>query len=57
MAWVSGKDIFTKRLSKKLYHRFYKVYPVMERLGMQAYCLKPLHEVGNIHVVFNVYLL
>jgi hypothetical protein len=57
MVWLSGKNIRTKRPSKKLDHRFYGPYPVIERVGTQAYRLKLLQEVGNIHDVFHVSLL
>jgi hypothetical protein len=57
MVWLSGKNIRTKQPSKKLDHRFYGPYLVIERVGMQAYRLKLLQEVGNIHDVFRVSLL
>jgi hypothetical protein len=56
MVWLSGKNIRTKRLDKKLDHRFYEPYLVTERVGTQAYRLKLLQEVGNIHDVFHVSL-
>ncbi len=37
MVWLSGKNIRIKRPSKKLDHRFYGPYPVIERIGTQAY--------------------
>jgi hypothetical protein len=55
--WLSGKNIRTKRPSKKLDHRFYGPYPVLERVGTQAYRFKFLQQVGSIHDVFYVSLL
>jgi hypothetical protein len=46
-----------KCLSKKLDHRFYGPYPVVEQIDMQAYCLKLSQQAGSIHVVFNISLL
>jgi hypothetical protein len=57
MVWLSAKNIRTKRLSKKLDHRFYRPYPVIGWVGKRAYCLKLLQDVGNIHDVFNPSLL
>jgi hypothetical protein len=57
MVWLSGKNIRTKRPSKKLDHRFYGPYPVVERIGSQDYCLKLSQHVGSIHNVFHVSLL
>ncbi len=57
MVWLSGKNIRTKRPSKKLEHRFYGSYPVVERIGPQAYRLKLSQQVGSIHDVFHVSLL
>ncbi len=57
MVWLSGKNIRTKRPSKKLDHRFYGPYPVVERIGTQAYRLKLSQQVGSIHDVFHVLLL
>ncbi len=57
MVWLSGKNILCKRPSKKLDHRFYGPYLVIERVGTQAYRLKLLQEVGNIHDFFHVSLL
>jgi hypothetical protein len=57
MVWLSGKNIRTKRPSKKLDHKFYGPYPVIERVGTQALCLKLLQEVGNMYDAFHVSLL
>ncbi len=57
MVWLSGKKIRTKRPSKKLDHRFYGPYPVVERIGPQAYRWKLSQQVGSIHDVFHVALL
>ncbi len=57
MVWLSGKNIRTKQPSKKFDHRFYGPYPVVERVGTQAYRLKLLQEVGNIHHIFHMSLL
>ncbi len=57
MVWLSGKNIRTKRPSKKLDHRFYGPYLVIERVGTQAYRLKLSQQVGSIHEVFHVLLL
>jgi hypothetical protein len=46
-----------KRPSKKLNHRFYGPYPVIERIGTQAYRLKFSQQAGSIHDVFQVSLL
>jgi hypothetical protein len=54
MIWLSGKNIQTKRPCKKLDYRFYKLYPVAEHIDRQAYRLKLLQQVGNIHDVFQV---
>ncbi len=40
MVWLSGKNIQMKRPCKKLDHRFYGPYSVVERIGRQAYRLK-----------------
>jgi hypothetical protein len=47
MVWLSAKNIRTKRPSKKLKHRFYGHYPVIGRVGKQAYRLKRLQDVGT----------
>ncbi len=57
MVWLSGKNIRTKHPSKKLDHRFYRPYPVVEQIGTQAYRLKLSQQVGSIHDVFHVSLL
>ncbi len=57
MVQLSGKCIQTKRPCKKLDHRFYRPYPVAERIGQQAYRLKLSQRVGIIHNVFHVLLL
>ncbi len=57
MVWLSGKNIRTKSPSKKLDHRFYGPYLVIERIGTQAYRLKLSQLVGSIHDVFHVSLL
>jgi hypothetical protein len=57
MVWLLDKNIRTKRPSKRLNHRFYRPYPVTDRVGTLAYRLKFLHEVGNIYDVFHVSLL
>jgi hypothetical protein len=57
MVWLSGKNIRTKRPSKKLDYRFYGPYPVVERIGSQAYHLKLSQQVGSIHDVFHILLL
>jgi hypothetical protein len=49
-----GKNILTKRPSKKLDHGFYGPYQVVEQVGKQAYRLKLLQELGNIHNLFHV---
>ncbi len=45
MVWLSGIKIRTKRPSKKLDHRFYGPYQVVERIGTQAYRLKLSQQV------------
>jgi hypothetical protein len=55
--WLSGKNIQMKCPSKKLDHRFYGPYPVVERIGTQAYRLKLSQQTGSIHDVFHVSLL
>jgi hypothetical protein len=57
MVWLSGKNIRTKRLNKKLNHRFYGPCLVVEQIGSQAYRLKLSQQVGSIHDVFHVSLL
>jgi hypothetical protein len=57
MVWLSGKNIQMKRPCKKLDHMFYGPYPVVKCTGKQAYRLKLLQQVGNIHNVFRVSLL
>ncbi len=57
MVWLSSKNIRTKRPSKKLNHRFYGPYLVVERIGTQAYHLKLSQQAGSIHDVFQVSLL
>jgi hypothetical protein len=57
MVLLSGKNIQMKRRCKKLNHRFYKPYPVVESIGRQAYRLKLSQQVGNINNVFHVLLL
>ncbi len=54
---MSGKNIRTKRLSKKLDQRFNSPYLVVEWIGSQAYCLKPLQQAGSTYEVFHVLLL
>jgi hypothetical protein len=46
-----------KRPSKKLDHRFYGPYLVVEWIGTQVYRLKLLQQDGSIHDVFQVSLL
>ncbi len=55
--WLSGKNIRTKRSSKKLDHRIYKPYLVVKWIGSQAYRLKLSQQVGSIHNVFHISLL
>ncbi len=57
MVWLSRKNIRTKRQSKKLEHRFYGPYLIVEWIGPQAYRLKLSQQVGSIHDVFQVSLL
>jgi hypothetical protein len=57
MVWLLGKNIRTKRPSKKLDHRFYGSYPVVEQIGTQAHRLKLSQQVGSIHDIFHVSLL
>ncbi len=57
MVWLSGKNSRTQRPSKKLNHRFYGPYPVVERIWSQAYRLKLSQQIGSIHNVFHVLLL
>jgi hypothetical protein len=46
-----------KRPSRKLDHSFYGPYPVVERIGTQAYRLKLLQQAGSIRDVFHILLL
>jgi hypothetical protein len=57
VVWLSGNNIRTERPSKKLEHRFYGSYSVVERIGTQAYCLELLQQAGSIQDVFHVLLL
>jgi hypothetical protein len=57
MVWLSGKNIRTKSLNRKLDHRFYGPYPVMERIGTQAYRFKLSQQAGSIYDAFHVLLL
>jgi hypothetical protein len=57
MVWLSGKNIQTKRPSKKLNHRFHRPYLVVERKGTQAYCSKLSQQASSIYNVFHVLLL
>ncbi len=57
MVWLSDKNVQMKRLCKKLDHRFYRPYPVAERIGQLAYRLKLSQQVRNIQDVFHVSLL
>jgi hypothetical protein len=57
MVWLSGKNILKKHVSKKLDHRLYRAYPVVERIDTQAYRLELSQRVGSIEEVFHVLLL
>jgi hypothetical protein len=57
MVWWSGKNIRSKRSSKKLDHRFYGPYLVIEWIGTQANRLKLSQQASSIHDVFQVSLL
>ncbi len=57
MVWLSGKNIRTKRPSKKLEHRFYGAYLVVQWIGLEAYRLKLSQQVGSIHDIFHISLL
>jgi hypothetical protein len=46
-----------KSPSKKLDHRFYGPYPIVERICTQAYRWKLLQQAGSIHDIFHVSLL
>jgi hypothetical protein len=55
--WLSSKNIQTKRPSKKLDHRFYRSFPVVELIATQAYRLELSQQAGSIHEDFHVSLL
>ncbi len=55
--WLSAKNIRTGRPSRKLDLKYYGPFPVIERIGKQAYKLKLKDSVGRIHPVFHVTLL
>ncbi len=57
MVRMLGRDIQTKEPSKKLNHRFYRPYAVIEQIGTQAYLLKLSQLVGSLKNVFHVLLL
>ncbi len=54
MVLLSGNNIQTKCLSKKLDHWFYGHYLVVERMGTQAYHMKLWQQAGRVHNVFYV---
>ncbi|QRW24390.1 Retrotransposable element Tf2 protein [Rhizoctonia solani] len=54
--WLLASNIMLQRPNKKLDHKQYGLFPVMERVGSHAYCLA-LPENMKIHDVFHVSLL
>jgi hypothetical protein len=54
MVWLSGKNIRTEQLCRRLGHRFYGPYLVIERVSMQTYRSKLQEEIGNIYHVFHM---
>jgi hypothetical protein len=55
--WLSAKNIRTRRPSRKLDLKYYGPFPIMERIGKQAYKLRLADSVGRIHPIFHVSLL
>ncbi|KAF8748304.1 Chromo (CHRromatin Organization MOdifier) domain [Rhizoctonia solani] len=54
--WLLALNITSQRPNKKLDHKQYGPFPVIERVGSHAYCLA-LPETMKIHDVFHVSLL
>ncbi|KAF8747242.1 hypothetical protein RHS01_11373 [Rhizoctonia solani] len=54
--WLLASNITLQRPNKKLDHKQYGPFPVIERVGSHAYCLA-LPETMKIHDVFHVSLL
>ncbi|KAF8759764.1 hypothetical protein RHS01_02206 [Rhizoctonia solani] len=54
--WLLASNITLQRPNKKLDHKQYGHFPVIERVGSHAYCLA-LPETMRIHDVFHVSLL
>ncbi|QRW27796.1 Retrotransposable element Tf2 protein [Rhizoctonia solani] len=54
--WLLASNITLQRPNKKLDHKQYGPFPVIERIGFHAYCLA-LPETMKIHDVFHVSLL
>ncbi|QRW16915.1 Retrotransposable element Tf2 protein [Rhizoctonia solani] len=54
--WLLASNIMLQRLNKKLDHKQYGPFPVIETVGSHAYCLA-LPETMKIHDVFHVSLL
>ena len=57
MVWLLAKNINTTQPSKKLAHRWLGPFPILERIGKQAYKLELPQRYRSIHNVFHVSLL
>jgi hypothetical protein len=55
--WFSAKNISTRKPSRMKNLKYYGPFPIMERIGKQAYKLRLGDLVGRIHPVFHVSLL
>jgi hypothetical protein len=55
--WLWAKNIPTRRPLRNLDLKYYRPFPITERIGKQAYKLRLGDLVGRIHSVFHVSLL
>ena len=52
--YLDASDVHTTRPSQKLSHRRLGPFPVVQKVGSSAYCLRPPLAMKHIHLVFNM---
>ena len=52
--FLNASDIWTMCPSQKLLHRWLGPFVIERRIGPMVYCLKLLHQMKQLHPVFNI---